>query len=355
MLEPLSLSVAEQKELRRQARRAVGRVSERIHYVLLFVRSYDAEEIAALYQVDPRTVESWIERFRQGGVGALDDLPRNGRPRAASVAARVEATQCLETTPARSGSLRTTWTQRLLGQHLAERVGCWLSRRSVGRLIRELGFVWTRPKLTTRRDDPAATEREAGIQALIAAHPTAPRLYEDEADVHQVPVVRGQYQRKGVQRAVATPGTNRKQAVFGFLDVRTGQWHYWLTARKRSSDFLACLHELYRLYPTGPILLFLDNASIHQSRLTVRWLERHPRLLVAYLPAYSGHQSNPVEKVWWELKGECHANEMYPCLEAVQDAIHAFFAGFTRERALRLTAQHERQRQAAKAALPLAA
>jgi transposase len=132
VLEPLSLSVAEQKELRRQARRAVGRVSERIHYVLLFVRSYDAEEIAALYQVDPRTVESWIERFRQGGVGALDDLPRNGRPRAASVAARVEATQCLETTPARSGSLRTTWTQRLLGQHLAERVGCWLSRRSVG-------------------------------------------------------------------------------------------------------------------------------------------------------------------------------------------------------------------------------
>jgi transposase len=348
--EPILLSATARKELRRHSRRVLGRVAERIQYVLLFARGYDVSEIAAQYEIDVRTVTTWLERFRTDGVGALDDLPRSGRPRAASVVAQIEARHCLEATPDYVGLLRSTWTRRLLRWHLGTRLQCWLSPRSVGRLIHRLGFVWTRPKLITRGDDPEAAPRKTAIAALITAHPTAPRVYEDECDVHQVPVLRGQYQRKGTQREIPTPGINRKQAVFGFLNVLTGEWYFWLTGRKRSVEFLACLHELYRRWPTGPILLFLDNASIHKSKVTRRWLANHPRYLVAYLPAYSGHETNPVEKVWWELKGEQFANEMYPSLEAIQDAICAFFASFSRERALRLTARHERELQTAELA-----
>jgi len=68
-------------------------------------------------------------------------------------------------------------------------------------------------------------------------------------------------------------------------------------------------------------------------------LANHPRFRVYYLPAYRGHQTNPVEKVWWALKAECAAHPLYPCLEAVQDAMVSFLACFTREDALRLTAQ----------------
>ena len=41
---PLELTLEECKELRRQARRAVGRVSERIHYVLLHARGFRQNE-----------------------------------------------------------------------------------------------------------------------------------------------------------------------------------------------------------------------------------------------------------------------------------------------------------------------
>ena len=77
----------------------------------------------------------------------------------------------------------------------------------------------------------------------------------------------------------------------------------------------------------------MDNGSIHKSKLTRRWLANHPRFQVLYLPAYSGHDTNPVEKVWWALKAECAANQMYPSREAVQEAIHAFFSKFAREAA----------------------
>lgn len=344
-MEPITLSAEDFKRLRLQARRSVGRVSERIHYVLLFSRGYPLSQISTLYQVDERTVSTWLQRYQESGVQGLDDLPRSGRPYLANMAAHLEAERCLDTSPTQAGFERTTWTRRLLRRHLRERVGCWLSKSSVQRLIAQLGFVWRRPKLTLKENDPHASEREAVMAEGIARYPEAPRIYEDECDIHQLPTIRGQYQRRGEQKEIPTPGNNKKQPVFGFLNVLTGEWHYWLTARKRSVEFLSCLHELYKLYPSGPILLFLDNASIHKSKTTLRWLANHPRWIVCYLPAYSGHQTNPVEKVWWALKDEVCANHLYPCLEAVQDAIIGFFACFSKEDALRLTAKQKDKAQ----------
>lgn len=52
-------------------------------------------------------------------------------------------------------------------------------------------------------------------------------------------------------------------ATLDQVDLRTvGNGLVRLTLRKRSFDFLSGLQELYRFYPTGPILLFLDNASV---------------------------------------------------------------------------------------------
>ena len=91
MSTPISLTAPEQKQLRLQTRRSVGRVSERIHYVLLFSRGHPPDQIAALYEVDERTVQDWLERFRQHGAKGLDDRPRSGRPRLATVAAQIQA------------------------------------------------------------------------------------------------------------------------------------------------------------------------------------------------------------------------------------------------------------------------
>lgn len=337
MASPIVLTEHDQKQLRLRARRSIGRVSERIQYVLLFSRGQSPAQIAALYDLDERTVLSWLDRFRQQGAAGLDDRPRSGRPRLATVAARTEAKRCLEAAPTDTGADQTTWTRRLLQRHLAERTDCPLSLPVITRLMKRLGFVWRRPKLMLRQDDPQRAEREAAILQALAEYPEAPRLYADECDLHQLPVVRGQWQPKGQQKAISTPGKNRKQAVFGFLEAVSGRWHYWLTDKKRSADFLGCLHDLNKTYLAGPLLLFLDNASIHKSKMTVRWLANHPRFRVCYLPSYSGHQTNPVEKVWWALKNQCAANCLYPCVEAVQDAIYGFFARFTPEDAKRLT------------------
>ena len=50
-----------------------------------------------------------------------------------------------------------------------------------------------------------------------------------------------------------TPGQNRKRPIFGTVNLRTGAWHYRLTDRKRSVEFIAALTEILTAYPVGRI------------------------------------------------------------------------------------------------------
>ena len=77
MLPAITLSAEEQDDLRRLARRASGWVAERLHYVRLFARGHSVAEIAARYDVDPRTVSTWLAHYQEGGVAALADAPRS--------------------------------------------------------------------------------------------------------------------------------------------------------------------------------------------------------------------------------------------------------------------------------------
>lgn len=328
----------ERRLLRHLARTEVGRVSERVRMVLLSDRRYAVPQIAAIFECDEATVRTWLDRFEREGVDGLRDRPRAGRPRKADAAARDALDQALARAPAACGYLAGYWTVAMLVAHLAAAGGRHLSASTVRRALRALGFRWRRPRHALRRDPDAA----AKLWALAAQiwHATAGTviLCQDESDLHLLPVLRAMWMRRGQQVRIPTPGGNRKRAVWGALDPESGRWTYAVTARKRAVEFVAFLEQVLRAYPARPLLLIVDNASIHTAKLVQAWLADHPRLTLGYLPTYSGHQQNPVEKVWWRLKGQVAANRLHGSVEALEDAVHAFFASFTPEDALRLAA-----------------
>lgn len=144
------------------------------------------------------------------------------------------------------------------------------------------------------------------------------------------------WQRVGEQVCIPTPGQNAKRGIFGALNVRTGEWFYQLAAHKRTADFIAFLTQLLVAYPAGRVYILLDNASIHTSKALHLWLAAHTRLVLLYLPTYSGHRLNPVEKVWWALKGQIAANRAFGNLAELDTAIRDYFADFPPARALAL-------------------
>jgi transposase len=333
-----SLQEKERRELKQLARREVGRVSERIRMILLSSRGYTVPQIAAIFECDEATVRSWIERFEAGGVEGLRDGPRGGRPRKADAVAREAIRQEMEQGPARHGYLFGYWTIVTLVGHLAQRCGLCLSRATVRRTLLALEFRWCRPRHELPSDPAAASIMWQLCERLLQLPSEAVVLALDECDVHLLPVLRAMWMPKGRQMRIPTPGTNRKRTVFGALDLVTGQWCYQVFERKRSIEFLAFLEHLLRAWPGRPLVLVLDNASIHKAKVIEAWLVEHPQVELLYLPSYSGHKHNPVEKVWWRLKDRIAANRLHGSIDALVEAVHEFFASFTPEDALRLAA-----------------
>ncbi|HEX2346825.1 MAG TPA: IS630 family transposase [Ktedonobacterales bacterium] len=332
------LDETERRRLKQLARRAVGRVSERIRMVLLSSRGYSIAQIAAIFECDEATVRHWLQRYQAEKESGLQDRPRSGRPRKADPAAQQLIRQTIEQPPAESGHPIGYWTTGTLATHLAQTTAVRLSAATVRRVLHALHYRWRRPRLMLPLDPAAAAIMWRLYDRLVQAPAQAAILCLDECDVHLLPVLRAMWMRRGQQAGVPTPGTNRKRSVFGALEWDSGRWHYRISERKRAGEFIAFLEQLLRVYPARPLLIVLDNASIHKAHTVEAWLSAHPHVQLLYLPAYSGHRHNPVEKVWWRLKDQIAANRLHGSIDALVTALHGFFTTFTPEDALRLAA-----------------
>jgi len=332
------LSDSERRELRRLARKEVGRVSERIRMVLLSDRHYSIPQIAEIFECSEATARMWIERFEAGGIKELRDHPRSGRPRKADVVASEVIRQEIEKPPSVSGYYFGFWTVVTMCAHLANRLGLNLSGATVRRVLFALGYRWRRPRHCLPEDPEAASKMWSLYERLKRAPKDAVILCCDECDIHLLPVLRAMWMHKAQQMRIPTPGTNRKRSVFGALEPSTGRWIYSMFERKRSEEFITFLEQIIVEYPNRQVMLVLDNASIHTAKVVMKWVVETPALELLFLPTYSGHKENPVEKVWWRLKGHVAANRFHGNIESLIEAAHEFFASLTPEAVLKLAA-----------------
>ena len=102
-------------------------LAQRARIVLLAAQGVPNAEIARRVGVSRPTVIQWRNRYEAGGISALGDLDRSGRPPVIDDVAVVVAT--VQAPPEALGV--THWSARLLGKHLG------ISFASVARIWRE--------------------------------------------------------------------------------------------------------------------------------------------------------------------------------------------------------------------------
>jgi transposase len=324
----IELNDIQRQELRLLARREIGRVSERLHFVMLSDIGKSPPEIGMLLGYDAATVRAWLKRYLTDGVAGLDDQPRSGRPCAEEHLDDIVETQVGQP-PSVYGYLQAIWSVALLVLHLDQRFRVPTSISRVRQALHRIGMSWHRPKLCpAHRPDPQRQAKEI-LLAQALADTRATVVAVDECDCHLLAVVRAMWQHIGEQLRLPTPGQNRRRSIFGGLNLRTGQWHYQLSAHKRTADFTAFLSLLLIAYPIGTICVVADNASIHHSVTLCHWLTLHPRIQMIYLPTYAGHLLNPVEKVWWQLKRFIAANCNFHSLPELDASIMRCLDAFT--------------------------
>jgi transposase len=194
--------------------------------ILLSSRGYTVPQIAAIFACDEATVRRCIERFEASGGEGLRDRPRRGRPRKAEAVAQQAIRQELARTPADAGYLVSCWTLVTLARHLATPCGLHRSRATVRRAVLRLDLRWRRPRHDLPVDPAAPRILGQRCDRLRHAPANAVILAVEECDLHLLALLRAMWMRQGQQVRIPTPGPNRKRAVFGALELATGQWVY---------------------------------------------------------------------------------------------------------------------------------
>jgi transposase len=325
----------ELQELKRMTRQEVGRVGQRAQMVLLSARRKTVQEIADFFDVCRATVRFWIQRFNAEGPSGLYDRERSGRPRKVTHRAIDSLLHMLHGDPQEEGYLATFWTVAMLVLVLANKLKVSVSPSALREALHRIGLRWGRPRLgMPHKVDPEKAQKQWTItKAVVGAPPDAAILYADESRIQLLPLVRAMWHWVGQQIRIPTPGTNDTRALFGALNIRTGQWTHLIRQHMRKEDFIAFLEHLLVVYPSGLIILIVDNYSSHTAHLVRDWLRLYPRLQLYYLPKYCSHL-NPVEDIWLQLKNKIAANRLYGSMKVLIETVEMFFDEMTPAKAL---------------------
>ena len=149
-----SMRIAIQQELGRSEE---ARYDHRLHGLLLLAAGHSCRQVAELFGEDDTTVQRWLHRFEQGGLHALHESERPGRPRSSDPGQWRGLQADLQKSPREFGLTAPLWDGLSLSEHLRRRYGVRLGVRQCQRIFRQMGFRAARPSSSSSDHTAVAT------------------------------------------------------------------------------------------------------------------------------------------------------------------------------------------------------
>ncbi len=255
----------------------------RARVLLALHEGHSYAEIVAMYGVTDKFIAKWKRRVLDGGILALGDAPRSGRPD--RLAPRVEAKILAHTRAAPPAPL-THWTTR----RMASVIG--VSHMTVARVWQRAGLKPHHLEPYLVSDDPDFETKAADVIGLYLAPPTNAVVFSvDEKTAIQaldrldpvLPMSPGRAERHGFEYK-----RNGTLSLYAALNVATGAVEGMTAAHHTSAEFLRFLDRVVATQsPRREIHLIADNLSAHKTKAVTAWLDAHPRVTLHYTPTYS--------------------------------------------------------------------
>jgi transposase len=136
-------------ELRQVAARTKdANQSRRLLSIAAVLDGMSRSEAAKIGGMDRQTLRDWAHRFNAFGPAGLKDNRRRGNPRRLSQAQLAELSEIVETGPERALDGVVRWRRVDLRGVVSERFGIDYHERSIGKLLKHLGFshISARPR-----------------------------------------------------------------------------------------------------------------------------------------------------------------------------------------------------------------
>ena len=296
-------------------------LARRARIVLLAAQGVPNAEIGRRVGVSRPTVIQWRNRYEAGGISALGDLDRSGRPPVIDDVAVVVAT--IQAPPEALGV--THWSARLLGKHLG------ISFASVARIWREWNLQPWRRETFKFSTDP---ELDAKVRDVVG-------LYLNPPDKAVVVCIDEKSQIQALDRTAPIlpirPGLPEKAThdyvrhgtttLFAALEVATGKVTDACYPRHTHAEFLAFLKQVAKAYPRVPLHVVADNYATHKHPAVQAWLAKHPRVRLHFTPT-SGSWLNLVEVFFGIITRQAIRRGTFTSVKDLIAAIETFIDGW---------------------------
>ena len=305
-----------------RGRSTPARLVSRAMIVLLAAEGLKNKAIAERLQTTRPTVGHWRTQFARFGIAGIEkDASRPGRPR--KDRAEVER-KIIKTTTQDKPDAATHWSTRTLAKHLG------VDHVFVHRVWRANGLQPHRVRPFKLSKDKRFTEKLVDVVGLYLNPPEhALVLSADEKSQIQaldrtqpgLPIKRGRcgtmthdYKRNGTT------------TLFAAIDMLEGKVISECMDRHRHQEWIKFLEKIDRETPQGLDLhLIIDNYSTHKHPKVQRWLKRHARFHMHFIPT-SSSWLNVIERFFRELTEKRIRRGAFTSVDELKHAIFDYIA-----------------------------
>ena len=279
----------------RTSRTEEARLVERARIVLGCLAGERNDQIAARMHVQAATVALWRNRFLAGGIAALGDLPRPGKPPTYDkVDLRTRIRRQLEMPPPDGLS---SWDGGTLAAALK------VSDDAVWRILRKEGIQLQRMRSWCVSTDPEFSAKAANVIGLYLDPPQNAIVIsvDEKPSIQAIERKRGYVQTSSGKVVHGMKSTYKRHGtinLFAALNVATGIIQSRTTQSKKRPDFQSFMDEVVADVPASQeVHVILDNYSTHKKNDA--WLAAHPNVYFHFTPT-SASWLNQVE-IWFGI------------------------------------------------------
>lgn len=268
----------------------------RARIVLAAADGQTTADIAATLAQRPATVSKWRLRFAEGGIAALQDVPRSGRPAQYGAQHEQRVLELLDQDPPAG---HAEWTGPLLAKALGD-----VSADYVWEVLRGFGISLQQSHSWCVSTDPQFAAKAADITGLYLDPPENAIVLCVDEKPHIQALERAQgYLRLPNGQAITGFSHEYKRhgttTLFAALETASGLVRAGHYKRRRRREFLDFMNEIVRGYPPDAELhVILDNLNTHKPRHD-RWLARHHNVHFHYTPTHASWL-NQIE-IWFSI------------------------------------------------------
>jgi len=287
------------------------------------------KNVARVLAVHLFTIYSWLAKYRNGGLDALNAKKRGGRPPLLDAKKIKWIYDTLtQKCPQQMKFPFALWTSKMISTLIERKFGIRLSKSSTCNLLLQMGLTPQRPVWQAVQQKPEAVERwlEKEFPAIkrLAKQVHAEIFFGDEAGIRSDHHSGTTWAPKGKTPVVRSTGARFSLNMISAVNAR-GDFRFMLVKKNvGANEFCEFIRRLVK-DSSGIVFLIVDGHPVHHSKQVQDQVERlKDKFRLFFLPPYSP-ELNPDERTWNDLKNNHLGRISITCPDQLRKETISFF------------------------------